>query len=654
MPSRRSRKARLRAKSEAIDEAYAALRYTYSALPPGHIRILVLRPDEKSTVLRGKIIVGSPDELNYWALSYVWGNGEQSASILIGGRTLPITETLRCALLHLHDAESEETHIWIDQVCINQTSIAERNEQISRMGEIFAKAELVVAWLGDSTPATDYIFSALSQTDDRTATLAHTFESNELQPGHPIYESMQALLKARLLTLQRERPDVFVSEVFASEDATKDAAESILTNAWFTRTWTVQEAALCQRLFLVTGDSAVPWREFYGLLRTLNGDATVHYGVDFVREWFCYPNKYLGEVGQRLDLYELVESFQNRGATDPRDKIFGFFGLWNSKEVENKAAEVITQQGSSTTPTTKANILIPDYAKSVERVYIDFTIWNIQTTGDLTVLKNCCAQRALESNAIDIPSWAMDWSRKFNNDGCGWLNYNFLWGGPLPYKTALDTKSQVRHALCSRGAGGKVDGEEDLADPSLSLEALLTTGILFDIVEETVEHAYRTFRDWPAWVAFVLRSRVSQYPDRIEALWRTLIIDERGIGKRASLEDGAGFGPLISTENWRELVVWLSKRTSRHQKRKLLWTRRGFLGLACRHVQAGDKVCVLWGGRLPFILREQEGSVLIKDGSAKKAHVLIGGECYVHGLADGQGIDVARREGLNVEEICIV
>lgn len=82
------------------------------------------------------------------------------------------------------------------------------------------------------------------------------------------------------------------------------------------------------------------------------------------------------------------------------------------------------------------------------------------------------------------------------------------------------------------------------------MEALLTTGILFDIVEETVEHAYRTFRDWPAWVAFVLRSRVSQYPDRIEALWRTLIINERGIGKRASLEDGAGFESLVSTENW--------------------------------------------------------------------------------------------------------
>jgi hypothetical protein len=231
MPSRRSRKARLRTKSEAIDEAYEALRYTYSALPPEHIRILVLRPDGKSTALRGKIVVGSPDELNYWALSYVWGTGEQSASIFIGGKTLPITETLRCALLHLHDAESEETHIWIDQVCINQTSIAERNEQVSRMGEIFAKAELVVAWLGDSTPATDYIFPALSQIDDRMAALAYTFESDELQPRHPIYESMQAMLKARLLTLQRERPDIFFSEAFTSDNAAKDAAESILSNA---------------------------------------------------------------------------------------------------------------------------------------------------------------------------------------------------------------------------------------------------------------------------------------------------------------------------------------------------------------------------------------------------------------------------------------
>jgi hypothetical protein len=82
--------------------------------------------------------------------------------------------------------------------------------------------------------------------------------------------------------------------------------------------------------------------------------------------------------------------------------------------------------------------------------------------------------------------------------------------------------------------------EEGLADPSLPMEALLATGILFGIVEEMVEHAYRTFRDWPAWAAFALRSRASQYPDRIEALWRTIIIDEHGIGKRASLENGAG------------------------------------------------------------------------------------------------------------------
>ena len=102
------------------------------------------------------------------------------------------------------------------------------------------------------------------------------------------------------------------------------------------------------------------------------------------------------------------------------------------------------------------------------------------------------------------------------------------------------------------------------------MEVLLAMGILFDIVEETVEHAYRTSRDWSAKVAFALGSRVGQCPDRIETLCRTLIIDEHSIGKRASLEDGAGFESLISTENLTELVAWLHKRTSRHQKRKLI------------------------------------------------------------------------------------
>jgi hypothetical protein len=115
----------------------------------------------------------------------VWGDGKQSAFIYLGERTLSITETLRSALLYIRDRESE-TRIWMDQVYINQRSVGERNEQVSTMGEVHEKAELVITWLDEATPATHYIVPALYQVDDSTATPSEIFRENQLQSGYPI------------------------------------------------------------------------------------------------------------------------------------------------------------------------------------------------------------------------------------------------------------------------------------------------------------------------------------------------------------------------------------------------------------------------------------------------------------------------------------
>jgi hypothetical protein len=173
------------------------------------------------------------------------------------------------------------------------------------------------------------------------------------------------------------------------------------------------------------------------------------------------------------------------------------------------------------------------------------------------------------------------------------------------------------------------------------MEALTATGLLFDIIEETVEHAFEDSDDWPASVNFALIPRAKdqeQYPgrsNRIDALWRTLIIDEdeHDIGKRASSEDGAGFESSAVTSDWEWLETWSNKHLARNEKRKLFWMKRGCLSISCRHVQSGDKVCILWGGCLPFELRERGRVVLHtkEDETAREtmSHVLIGGECYV-------------------------
>lgn len=48
--------------------------------------------------------------------------------------------------------------------------------------------------------------------------------------------------------------------------------------------------------------------------------------------------------------------------------------------------------------------------------------------------------------------------------------------------------------------------------------------------------------------------------------------------------------------------------------------------LARYDVAQGGKICALHGGRVPFVLRQDAGYHLFK------------GECYVHGLMDGEGM----------------
>lgn len=52
--------------------------------------------------------------------------------------------------LALHQLRNETSSrvIWADAVCINQSDVEERSEQVALMGEIFRRAYQVVVWLG--------------------------------------------------------------------------------------------------------------------------------------------------------------------------------------------------------------------------------------------------------------------------------------------------------------------------------------------------------------------------------------------------------------------------------------------------------------------------------------------------------------------------
>jgi hypothetical protein len=126
----------------------------YQYLPfslPRAIRLLQLMPAAAGERLQCRLVVASLDERpKYEALSYEWGRhsqGAQNIHITCEGRSISITRNLAAALRVLRN-ESHPRTLWVDAICINQQSVAEKNCQVPLMKEIFELASQVIVWLG--------------------------------------------------------------------------------------------------------------------------------------------------------------------------------------------------------------------------------------------------------------------------------------------------------------------------------------------------------------------------------------------------------------------------------------------------------------------------------------------------------------------------
>jgi hypothetical protein len=94
-------------------------------------------------------ITSVEEEIGYEALSYVWGDENDRFPIKVEGCSVSITKNLYSALKYLR-LENQIRILWIDALCINQSDIREREQQVAFMGLIYSRASLVVVWLGEA------------------------------------------------------------------------------------------------------------------------------------------------------------------------------------------------------------------------------------------------------------------------------------------------------------------------------------------------------------------------------------------------------------------------------------------------------------------------------------------------------------------------
>lgn len=136
--------------------------YRYTALGKGSLsmRLLSLQYDKfayiRCTLHTYKLSRCQP----YITLSYTWGPPIPAKEIILDGQPFAIRENFRAFLNALKiqgtaEQMDDPPPFWADAICIDQQNLDERGRQVSMMRDIFATAELTIAWLeeGDGVSA---------------------------------------------------------------------------------------------------------------------------------------------------------------------------------------------------------------------------------------------------------------------------------------------------------------------------------------------------------------------------------------------------------------------------------------------------------------------------------------------------------------------
>lgn len=226
----------------------------------------------------------------YSAISYAWGEPKRSHIITISGTYhLKITESLAAALDHLPGACLTGL-LWIDQICIDQSNVQERNHQVRIMGDIYRNAMEVIIWAGEEIEGLD-----------RVACLAGRKEKYS-------NDNLEAL--SRLL----HRP-------------------------WFMRSWVVQEAALAKTASVLTGSCQIT---FLDLFQAWNKDGN-HWTEKQMSGIFNSSITLRAIMALRADcerprLWEpgwdaLLNHLGDTQTSDPRDHIYAFLGIKNDLRI---------------------------------------------------------------------------------------------------------------------------------------------------------------------------------------------------------------------------------------------------------------------------------------------------------------------------------
>lgn len=313
-----------------------------------NIRLIEILPGDRDATICCKFHVYPVTECpKFVALSYTWGPAQPVHHIQLDGKQFQIRENLWEALRSIRERdmslteegasqeigtrphsnmfgvgnvpmasskdENENNLYWVDQICVDQHNIFERNHQVSLMKDIYTQAAKVLAWLGVS--------------DDENAEFAAI---NFIRNTNYIEYQLSTDLQSRLPSIEAQQGYLI-----------------ICSRPYWKRIWIVQEILLARLVEIRIGSQSFRMDRFvdgthmvkhFGMQIMLSPSDPVYQTYQsFFIVFFQTAAKRLIDMRIRIDLrnhisepvtlWSLLEVCKQQECSDVRDMVFGLLSL---------------------------------------------------------------------------------------------------------------------------------------------------------------------------------------------------------------------------------------------------------------------------------------------------------------------------------------
>ncbi|KAK3985489.1 heterokaryon incompatibility protein-domain-containing protein [Cladorrhinum sp. PSN332] len=197
----------------------------------------------------------------YWALSYAWESQSFTDPAIVNlDYTILLTANCHAALSQLaSEPASRKQPIWVDAICIDQSSVTEKNHQVGLMSSIYSGAANVVIWLGEGDEEAHRQMRDLN----RLATLAKL----STKIASTVYHRRERKL-IRQLAEEWKTQFELLGQTWFDE---LDPFERVMQAVWFSRVWTLQEVVLARKAMVRMGAEHITWER---LVRVADAVAT--------------------------------------------------------------------------------------------------------------------------------------------------------------------------------------------------------------------------------------------------------------------------------------------------------------------------------------------------------------------------------------------